>query len=299
MPGGTVHAAHHGRVRNHFSRAGPRARPRTPIMHTGNDRAPPQYSPPSSLVCSVALPSMSLPAAPPTVDAFPGRPLPEPEPEQDPAQEPVADEDSEGPTMAYDGLMEKGESESEPDPETEELLRQYEAELDEEPEDEEPEDEEGAALQRTDSASLVAQAEQLIKVSSKRLAQLQEMAVEALMEALPTPPGLDEEGQQHQQVHPPPFPNQSGPALLSLDAVSHSMLAFSCAGEREGGGRGAEAGRGRGGRQQVGAAAAANGVAQDARARGRRAARPPTLQGGAGATGARAVAAAQDDELTT
>ena len=84
---------------------------------------------------------------------------------------------------------------SEPDPETEELLRQYEAEL-----DEEPEDEEGAALQRTDSASLVAQAEQLIKVSSKRLAQLQEMAVEALMEALPTPPGLEEEDQQRQQV---------------------------------------------------------------------------------------------------
>ena len=140
---------------------------------------------------------MSLPAAPPTVDAFPGRPLPEPEPEPEPAQEPepVADEDSEGPTMAYDGFAERGESESEPDPETEELLRQYEAEL-----DEEPEDEEGAALQRTDSASLVAQAEELIKVSSKRLAQLQEMAGEALMEALPTPPGLGGEGQQHQQV---------------------------------------------------------------------------------------------------
>ena len=197
MPGSTVQAAHHSRVRDHFSRAGPRARPRTPIMDTGNDRAPPQYSPPSSLVCSVALPSMSLPAAPPTVDAFPGRPLPEPEPEQDPAQEPepVADEDSEGPTMAYDGVRSES-AESEPDPETEELLRQYEAEL-----DEEPEDEEGEALQRTDSASLVAQAEQLIKVSSKRLAQLQEMAVEALMEALPTPPGLEEEeGQQHQQV---------------------------------------------------------------------------------------------------
>ena len=65
------------------------------------------------------------------------------------------------------------------DPETEALLARYEAELES--------DEEGVGgLERTDSASLVAEAERLIATGSKQLGELHSAA----LAALPPPPGV-------------------------------------------------------------------------------------------------------------
>ena len=83
--------------------------------------------------------------------------------------------------IAYGGLpaeIAEG-SEGEADPETEALLAQYEAELES--------DEEGVGgLERTDSASLVAEAERLIATGSKQLGELHSQQ----LAALPPPPGV-------------------------------------------------------------------------------------------------------------
>ena len=88
-------------------------------------------------------------------------PEPEPEPEPEAAQNESADD------IAYGGLQAE-DAHVEPDPETDALLAEYEAEL-----DAEPDEEEGAGLQRTDSASLVAEAERLIATSSRQIEALQ------------------------------------------------------------------------------------------------------------------------------